>query len=202
MPQKKILIEKFTGHKCSYCPDATRKIKELKEFYGDAIIPIAIHPGGLDFTITDDNFTYDFTTISGDAIVAEMGGLNYGLPIGSVNRTPSEEYLGTRFWTKNEWSTQINNLLFHSNGNPIEKKIHIELNTYFDKNTKELNVETNLNIETGELANYHLCLIIVEDSIISPQIDGIQTINNYEHNYIYRCAVNSTFGQIINEPKQ
>ena len=31
--EKTVLIEKFTGHKCSNCPDATRKLDELKEFY-------------------------------------------------------------------------------------------------------------------------------------------------------------------------
>ena len=40
--QKTVLIEKFTGHKCSNCPEATRKIDELKECYGDNLISISI----------------------------------------------------------------------------------------------------------------------------------------------------------------
>ena len=42
--QKIVIIEKFTGHKCSNCPAATIKIKELQELYQDAIIPVSIHP--------------------------------------------------------------------------------------------------------------------------------------------------------------
>ena len=36
--KKTVLIEKFTGHKCSNCPEASRKIDELKECYGDNLI--------------------------------------------------------------------------------------------------------------------------------------------------------------------
>ena len=96
---KTILIEKFTGHKCSNCPAATRKIEELKEFYGLNIISVAIHPGYLEeFTDIDLNFPYDFRTISGDIIGNDMGA--GFLPLGTVKRIPGG-VLG-RSWLKDD----------------------------------------------------------------------------------------------------
>ena len=67
--ERTVLIEKFTGHKCSNCPEASREIDFLKEIYGEQIISVAIHPGNLtEFTETDNNYTYDFTTENGSII--------------------------------------------------------------------------------------------------------------------------------------
>ena len=65
---KKILLEDYTGHKCGNCPRAAEKAEELKEIYGDQLIPIAIHAG---FFASDfgGNFTTDFTSIQ------EMNGM-------------------------------------------------------------------------------------------------------------------------------
>ena len=195
-PQKTILVEKFTGHKCSNCPEASRKIDELKNFYGDAIIPISIHPGNLpEFTDTDNNYPYDFTTSYGDTIANDMGATF--LPLGTINRIPGG--ISNRCWTKDQWSSQINNLLFDENGLPIEKKINIELTTFFNETNKELTVETNIILLSELTGNYNLCLLIIEDEIIAPQVDGSEYIINYEHNHIYRCAINNVYGQSINE---
>ena len=106
--QKVVLIEKFTGHKCSNCPDATRKIKELQELYQDAIIPVAIHPGGLSgLTGIDENYTYDFTTSSSNLIANDMGA--DFLPLGTVNRV--EGGVSNRCFTKDQWASKIENLL-------------------------------------------------------------------------------------------
>ena len=196
VPQKTILVEKFTGHKCSNCPEASRKIDELKNFYGDAIIPIAIHPGNLpEFTDTDNNYPYDFTTGNGNIIANDMGATF--LPLGTINRIPGG--ISNRCWTKDEWSSQINNLLFDENGLPLEKKINIEITTFFNETNKELTVETNIILLNELTGNYNLCLIVIEDSIIAPQVDGSEYIVNYEHNHIYRCSMNNVYGQNINE---
>jgi len=195
-PKKTILVEKFTGHKCSNCPEASRKIDELKNFYGDAIIPISIHPGNLpEFTDTDNNYPYNFKTGYGDTIANDMGATF--LPLGTINRIPGG--ISNRCWTKDEWSSQINNLLFDENGLPIDKKINIELTTFLNEKNKELTVETNIILLDELIGNYNLCLLVIEDSIIAPQIDGSEYISNYEHNHIYRCAINNVYGQSINE---
>ena len=42
-PEKKVLIEDFTGHLCPNCPDAARELDAIHDIYGDQIIGMAIH---------------------------------------------------------------------------------------------------------------------------------------------------------------
>ena len=192
--QKIVLIEKFTGHKCSNCPDATRKIKELQELYQDAIIPISIHPGGLkEFTDTDDNYIYDFTTNSSDVIASDMGASF--LPLGTVNRIDGG--ISNRCFTKDQWASEIEKLLYDSEGLPRPKKFNIDISTVFNTTKKELTIETNIIALSDVKNNFNLVIIIIEDGIIAPQIDGTEFIESYEHNNIYRCAVNGTYGENI-----
>ena len=191
-----VLIEKFTGHKCSNCPDATRKMDELKEVYGDNLISVDIHPGNLaEFTATDDNYPYDFTTSSGDIISYDMG--TSFLPAGTVNRIPGG-LLDSRCWMKDDWATQINNLLYNENGDPLDQNIEIQIETSLNL-ISELTISTSINIINDFPVDYSLCVLITEDSIISPQLDGADYIDDYVHNHVYRCAVNGTSGENIND---
>jgi len=192
--ERTVLIEKFTGHKCSNCPEASREIDFLKEIYGEQIISVAIHPGNLtEFTETDNNYTYDFTTEDGSIIAEDMGASF--LPLGTVNRINGG--ISNRCFTKDEWSTQIKNLLYDNDGKPLPKKVEIDITTSFNELEKELAISVNTNFI--EIENtYKLSVIIIEDSIIAPQSDGTEYVVNYEHNHIYRCAVNGIYGESIN----
>jgi len=196
LSEKTVLIEKFTGHKCSNCPDASRKIDELSEFYGENLISIAIHPGDLpEFTGTDDNYTYNFTTNSSDIIANDMGA-NF-LPLGTINRI--EGGISNRCWTKEEWATQIDDLLYDPNGEPLSKNIDIEIFNSFNEKNKTLTIQTNFTLNTSLEGNHKLCVLIIEDGIIAPQVDGSDYIEDYEHNHIYRCSVNGEYGEEISK---
>lgn len=51
-----VLLEDYTGQKCPNCPDGARIIEQLKEQYGDRIIPVSIHAG--DFAVPVDYNRY------------------------------------------------------------------------------------------------------------------------------------------------
>lgn len=52
--QKNVLIEDFTGQRCSNCPLATEKIHEMQEAFGkEHIVAVAIHGGALGVSETD-----------------------------------------------------------------------------------------------------------------------------------------------------
>jgi len=195
--ERTILIEKFTGHKCSGCPNASDEVYALKQLYGeDAIISIAIHPGDLSvFTAVDENHPYDFTTPSGDIIANDMG-ITF-LPLGTINRIPNGTANGNA-WYYEDWGAQIQNLLFNPDSVPLQKNINIDLNITLNEINKELTVETSISFLHNLSGNYKLCLIITEDGIISPQDDDDKGIvENYEHNDIYRCAINGTYGEYL-----
>ena len=58
-------------------------------------------------------------------------------------------------------------------------------------------IESNLNKLADFNTNLKYCLVIIEDSIISPQVDGENYVSEYIHNYVYRFSVNSTYGEVI-----
>ena len=42
---RKVLIEEYTGHRCTNCPDGHRELASLHERYGDSLVAIGIHAG-------------------------------------------------------------------------------------------------------------------------------------------------------------
>ena len=42
---RKVLIEEYTGHRCTNCPDGHRELASLHERYGDTLVAIGIHAG-------------------------------------------------------------------------------------------------------------------------------------------------------------
>ena len=42
-PDKKVLVEDFTGHLCPNCPDAARELEAIHDIYPGQIISMAIH---------------------------------------------------------------------------------------------------------------------------------------------------------------
>ena len=86
--QRVVLIEDFTGQRCSNCPKATEVIEQLQETYGDAIVAVGIHGGPLGFAGNAKNI--GLATETGDAYYNHWG-LEYQ-PIGLVNRHAPVNY--------------------------------------------------------------------------------------------------------------
>jgi len=198
---KTVLVEKFTGHKCSKCPKASRLLDDIKEFYPkDKIISVAIHPGTSGLTALDEDYSYDFRTNSGDEIATQVGVTSF-IPLGTINRV-SGGLNNSQVFIKDNWAQEIDKLLY-LNGDPILPNIEINIENSFDETTRLLQTKTTINILNELSGDYKLCLFIMESNIISPQKDDEaengHTIN-YEHNNIYRCAINGSFGEEVPNP--
>lgn len=200
---KTILVEKFTGHQCSNCPAASRIIEEeLKPLFinsnnnKSSIISVAIHPGTVSLTETDENYTYDFTTFDGDEIANYVGVTSF-IPLGTINRLNGGDW-GERCFLQDNWGEKVYSQLIDEDNNFIEQTISINLNNTFNTNTRELSITTTTTIFNDLEGDYALCLFIMEDSIIAPQKDGSDYIENYIHNHIYRCSVNGIYGESLN----
>tara|TARA_B100000427_G_scaffold68892_1_gene55255 strand:+ start:2169 stop:3059 length:891 start_codon:yes stop_codon:yes gene_type:complete len=207
--EKTILIEKFTAHECQNCPEASRIIEdELKPTFVNsndisksAIIAVALHPGQSNLTNTSDNYDYNFTTESSNQIADYFGiHLATALPKGGVNRI--EQGNSNRLWNRDKWSELVENQLLDANSNPIEKNIDITINTSLNTTNKTLVVSSIINVLNNLEGNYYLALFIMEDSIIAPQKDGLERIENYRHDHVYRCAINEWNGEPINTDLQ
>ncbi len=176
----KVLLEDFTGHTCGYCPRAHDKAAELHDTYGENLIVVAVHAG--DFAKIVPGYTRDFNTEMGTAIYDAYAPPS--LPIGLINRRK----FGTSELTEDiDWGTHVSTVLSEA------AKLRIEMMSTFDENTRQLEIEANLEYFTTGTADHKLVVLITEDSIISKQKDyrlpAPQYNENYVHNHVLRSAV-------------
>ena len=194
-PEKKVLIEDYTGHLCPDCPEAGREIKAIQDIYGNQVIALAIHVSKTFARPYPESqapkFQYDFRTQWGDNWDETFSISNLGLPRGMVNRLsyPSNHQLG-----KDEWAGIV----------AQELKKEIDFKISITSNNSNINVNTEV---VNTLINKHnIFICLAENNIINWQKDGQEEVENYEHNHILRSVIadesisNSyelTSGQII-----
>lgn len=175
-PDKKVLIEDFTGHKCPNCPNAARELDAISAIYPGQIIGMAIHVGSFakPTPIIGAPYDYDFRTNSGDVVDNAFGNISEALPRGMVNRAgyPENHKLGT-----GEWATTVANELKKE----VAFKIYISSNESSISITSE--VQKNIN------GDYNLVVCLTESSIINWQQDGGNSVEDYQHNHVLRTEL-------------
>ncbi len=195
-PIKTILIEEYTGHKCSNCPNGSEIIEnDIVDIYCDHIIVLACHPYNQDFTSPDNSgpLATDFRTTETTEIGEEFGFQFF--PSALLNRRNNGN-----FFQPFELADEINDILFDSNNNliPPDLDIKISFSSGLGPIITTIEIE-KLNELNGE---YKLAVVVSEDFIISGQYDGNELIEDYEHNHVYRSAINGTWGETIDLTKK
>ena len=192
-PEKNVLIEDFTGHLCSNCPQAAREISAIHDVYGDQIIALAIHTStsfARPYLASQTGFQYDFRTIWGEAWDNTFGASAIGLPRGMVNRIGGQ----SPTLSKDEWAEVV--------ADELKKEIDFKIAISSDASSITMTAESQKN--SSETYNYVICL--AESNIINWQKDGSLNVENYVHNHVLRCVLaddnlssSSTFssGQLI-----
>ena len=176
-PDKKIIIEDFTGHKCSNCPDAAREIETIHEIYGDQIISMGIHVSN-SFARPNpigNSYDYDFRTNWGDDWYEEYGISSIGLPKGMVNRIgvlDESHILG-----KDEWASIV--------ASELQKEVSFLISIEADTNTIIVSSKLEKNLSN----NFNLVVCLTENHIINWQTDGSESNSNYEHNHVLRSVI-------------
>ena len=177
-PDKKVLIEDFTGHKCPNCPAAGRELDAISAIYPGQIIGMAIHVGSFakpEFgTTTGDPYSYDFRTNAGDVVDNSFGNLSAALPNGMVNRAryPDSHKLGA-----GEWATTV--------ANELKKEIAFKIYISSDESSISISSVVQKNIA----GDYNLVVCLTESNIINWQQDGGNSVEDYEHNHVLRTQL-------------
>lgn len=190
---RKILLEEFTGHLCINCPEGSLEAHNLKQFYGDQLILIAIHAGS--FAEPDDPpYEDDYRTAAGNELNAYFNVPFY--PTGMVNRT---EYNGEAVLQVSKWQDAIAQIV----NNPPDA--FITFTTTYDTNMRKLIVVGEIEILLDLQGAYNIAYYIVENGIISAQKNNDGNLGptpdwlDYEHNHVLRTAVYGPWGvEIIN----
>jgi hypothetical protein len=176
-PEKKVLIEDFTGHLCPNCPDAARELDAIHDIYGDQIIGMAIHVSktfARPYPASQTSFQYDFRTNWGDELDGYYGISAIGLPRGMVNRIgfPDNHKLG-----KDEWASAV--------ALELKKDVNFTIHISSDENSISITSEIENNISS----EYNLVVCLTESNIINWQKDGQDNIENYQHNHVLRTVL-------------
>ena len=181
---KKILVEEFTGHKCPNCPDGHRILNTLSDTYGDTLITVCVHTGA--FATPTSSFPNDYRTTEGTELATNFSISSY--PSTVFNQS---QYNGAYGVSKDNWAQAIGQV----NHQPAIAAIQI-INEF---SGSTLTVHTKTTLLTEHESPVKLALFVIEDGIVSPQIDGSTTIEDYVHNHVMRGSLNGTFGSYISE---
>ena len=178
-PDKKVLIEDFTGHLCPNCPDAARELDAIHDIYGDQIVAIAIHVSksfARPYPASQaPNFQYDFRTNWGTNWDAFYGISNAGLPRGMINRVGYQS--DSHRLGKDEWASTVS----------LELKKEVDFNISITADTNTITVSSTL--ENDLVNNYNLVVCLTESDIENWQKDGQDNIENYKHNHVLRTVI-------------
>ena len=178
-PEKKVLIEDFTGHLCPNCPDAARELDAIHDIYGDQIIGMAIHVSksfARPYPASQaPSFQYDFRTNWGDDWDAFYGISAMGLPRGMINRIGYQDE--SHKLGKDEWASTV--------ALELKKDIDFTLHISSDENSISIISEVQNNISS----EYNLVVCLTESNIENWQKDGQENVENYIHNHVLRTVL-------------
>lgn len=171
--ERKVLLEEFTGQRCTNCPAAHAIIEKLEEQYGEDLIVVSIHAGPFGIAAPDG-----LMLPTGDEYASRWNITSY--PAGVVDR--SGGVLSPDGWA-NAIRTQIGKV------SPVD--IDLEANLVGDS------IEVISKVSSSEALKASLQLWVTQDSIVGFQIDDGTRIPDYVHNNVFRGCVNGTWGQSL-----
>jgi len=181
---RKMLIEEFTGHRCTNCPQGHQTLETLHQQYGDTLIAVGIHFGSLAKPL-GETFSYDFRTEVGNLIGAEYG-------IDAIPKAIVDQEYKEGGWSRDQWATVLKEV--------DRSKVYsaIQLVNEYDTEHKILKVNAKVTMLEDYPIPMKLAFYLVEDGIVKPQKDGNQDILEYVHNHVLRASLNGVHGSVLN----
>ena len=180
---RNVLIEEFTGRKCSNCPDGHKIVNSLSHDNPGRIWAVNIHTGNYSPT----NYPNLNTSIGNTFMNAFRVS---GFPAGVINRTTNA--VGREYWVSYA-KQQLQQA--------AECNVAGQVLVNHETRTATVNVEVYYTGTSASAENY-LTVMMLQDSIIGPQsganYNPEQVINDqYVHMHILRDVVTSTWGDAI-----
>lgn len=177
-----VLVEDFTGQKCTWCPFGTRILEEQQALYGsDRVVPVAIHSGNLGFrgTATSVGLMNDL-----GIYYWNCNGFNSATsqPTAVFNRrivTDEREAWGASIFAELEHPAQAGMLMAVS-CDEAARTAHLQVTCL-----------------AKEARSAMLQVWLTENGIQAMQIDNGQTRKDYIHNHVLRDAVNGADGEPV-----
>jgi hypothetical protein len=190
---RQVLLEEFTGHLCVNCPEAAKLAHDLAESLDDKLIIYTIHAGVFAQVQNNNVFNTDLRSVPGDRIYTDFQ--IFANPMAMVNRLP---YNGLYQIFKDNWTAAVTAEIQKPNAANMRVS-----NTYFP-NQRILKVDVESEFLGQPQGEFKLVVFLVEDSIVSPQLNnnpliGPDTLFNYVHRNVLRANVSPTYGTLLGD---
>jgi Outer membrane protein Omp28 len=188
---RKVLLEDYTGHKCTACPAAAIVANSLLATNGENVIVVGVHAGFFATPATSGTqYLADFRTTESTSYDTYFGISNIGNPNGMINRKDFTTTTTTHVKAYGSWATEVAIEL----AKPALAKIEIA-NTY-NSTTRVLNcsIDARFLYDTLTGGPYKLSLMVLQDSIVADQLDAGVYVPAYVHRHVLRANLNGTWG--------
>lgn len=182
-----VLLEDFTGHKCTACPKAATEAKKLEDIHKEKLVVVAVHAGY--FADVDKDYPEDFRTTAGNDYVKKYKPL--GFPSGLINRADYPQNKHNKDFPT--WGTEITKQL----AMPVEMDLQIACD--YNSATDSVCIRIQSKFLSASIADgtYLICVQLTQDSIVAPQLDNGVYKPQYVHNHMLRDNINGTLGTTL-----
>ncbi|MDO8368319.1 MAG: Omp28 family outer membrane lipoprotein [Saprospiraceae bacterium] len=187
-----VLVEEVTGVRCANCPTGTQTLVSLQQQYGkDKLVVVSIHAA------TGFSVPYaggqDFRSAETLELVNYIGAPE-GFPTAAVDRRLllNEQLIFLTPHTR--WGGEVAQDLQQ------DPSLAIALENTFDPSSRALNINVGILPDQMLSGEHRLTVLITQDSIVDPQLNGSTLIQNYIHRHVVRDVVSAPSGDPIAEP--
>lgn len=176
--KRTVLVQEFTGMRCTNCPDGAREVATIKEVYD--VISVNMHPTGSTFTrpLGDLDLRSEEAT--------EM--YNYwrptGFPAAVINGTAPNTSI-------TQWMNVVDGF------SKIASPLSIELTTNYDESSRKVDVDYEVAFNDIYADECSVMVWLTEDGIVGSQMTAATLLTEYVHNHVLRASLNGVWGETI-----
>lgn len=205
-PDRVVILEDYTGHKCGNCPAAADEAKSIEDNNPNRVVVVSIHAGQGGVSSFQKwnkegeggypKYSTNFTTESGLDYAIEIDGGCPVNPIGMVSRL-SNGASNSLWLSFSTWQQATEDLLQQ---NEVSVDLQLEVNYY--PGTKGLFVHTFAQTMDEIQSPHSVVLMLIDKKIVDWQKDYTLVdpdIPDYEHHNVHLVNINGTYGQEVFE---
>lgn len=188
-PKRKVIMEEFTGVRCTNCIDAHIKTEDLLNLHGDNLIVVSIHTGFFAGLLPES--TQDFQTSYGDDLDAFLGPV-LTFPSAAINRNLFDNE-SDLVLESGKWAGYIAEEL--AKDSPVE----LSVITSYDANSRSLTVLPEIIFYRDLTQPVHISVMLTENDIVDAQLADTGVIPAYVHKHVLRDMLTNVTGDLLSE---
>lgn len=177
--EKTVLVEEFTGIKCTNCPPAAKKLKDIATATPDKIVVVAIHSGYFATPIIGFD-SFDLQTQASDDISAYLGATQN--PSAAINRKKYDNQSELVVSAMAAWAGLINDEYCVA----VEANISITSSYNATDSTAAITVDITPEGTVTASDPIAITVMLTEDHLIGPQKYTRTIDSTYDHNHVLR----------------